>query len=67
MDPVVSRAIAGYAQVASPTASRSGMEPQAQQGQDFASFFREYPSQKNPCDINTKENFDFACHPYFAR
>jgi flagellar hook-basal body complex protein FliE len=45
MDPVVSRAIAGYAQVASPTAGRSGTEPQAQQGQDFASFFRSLAQQ----------------------
>ena len=32
MDPVVSRAIAGYAQVAAPATGRSGLAPEAQQG-----------------------------------
>ena len=45
MDPIASRAIAGYAQVAAPTAGRSGAAPEAQQGQDFASFFRSLAQQ----------------------
>ena len=45
MDPVVSRAIAGYAQVAAPATGRSGLVPEAQQGEDFASFFRSLAQQ----------------------
>jgi flagellar hook-basal body complex protein FliE len=45
MDPVVSRAIAGYAQVAAPATGRSGLAPDAQQGEDFASFFRSLAQQ----------------------
>jgi flagellar hook-basal body complex protein FliE len=45
MDPVASRAIAGYAQVAAPASARSGMAPEAQQGDDFASFFRSLAQQ----------------------
>jgi flagellar hook-basal body complex protein FliE len=44
MDPVASRAIAGYAQVAAPAAGRSGASD-AQPAQDFASFFRSLAQQ----------------------
>jgi flagellar hook-basal body complex protein FliE len=44
MDPVASRAIAGYAQVAAPAAGRASA-PEAQQGKDFASFFRSLAQQ----------------------
>jgi flagellar hook-basal body complex protein FliE len=40
MDPVASRAIAGYAQAAASAPGRSGTGTQAPQAQDFASFFR---------------------------
>ena len=40
MDPVASRAIAGYAQAAAPATGRSELAPEAQQGEDFASFFQ---------------------------
>jgi flagellar hook-basal body complex protein FliE len=45
MDPVVSRAIAGYAQMATPAPGRPGTAPEAQQAQDFASFFRSLAQQ----------------------
>jgi flagellar hook-basal body complex protein FliE len=45
MDPVASRAIAGYAQVAAPVPSRSGAASDAQPAQDFASFFRSLAQQ----------------------
>lgn len=45
MDPVASRAIAGYAQMATPAAGRSGAAQEAQQGEDFASFFRSLAQQ----------------------
>jgi flagellar hook-basal body complex protein FliE len=45
MDPVASRAIAGYAQVSAPTPGRQGVAPEAQQSQDFASFFRSLAQQ----------------------
>lgn len=45
MDPVASRAIAGYAQVAAPAAGRSGAAPDGQQAQDFASFFQSLAQQ----------------------
>ena len=40
MDPVASRAIAGYAQAAASAPGRPGTGTQAPQAQDFASFFR---------------------------
>jgi flagellar hook-basal body complex protein FliE len=40
MDPVVGRAIAGYAQATAPAARPSSAKPEGQGGQDFASFFR---------------------------
>jgi flagellar hook-basal body complex protein FliE len=40
MDPVASRAIAGYAQAAESAPGRPGTGTQAPQAQDFASFFR---------------------------
>jgi flagellar hook-basal body complex protein FliE len=45
MDPVVSRAIAGYAQAAAPVARRPAGTPEAQPGHDFASFFRSLAQQ----------------------
>lgn len=45
MDPVVSRAIAGYAQATAPAPGRSKPAPEAQQSQDFASFFRSLAEQ----------------------
>lgn len=43
MDPVVSRAIAGYTQTAK--AAAGGPAPEAQSGDDFASFFRSLADQ----------------------
>jgi flagellar hook-basal body complex protein FliE len=40
MDPVASRAIAGYAQAAASAPGRPGTGTQAPQAEDFASFFR---------------------------
>jgi flagellar hook-basal body complex protein FliE len=40
MDPVVSRALAGYAQAAAPAGRPSSAAPEGQSSQDFASFFR---------------------------
>jgi flagellar hook-basal body complex protein FliE len=45
MDPVVSRAIAGYAQTAAPVARRPTAMPEAQSSDDFASFFRSLAGQ----------------------
>jgi flagellar hook-basal body complex protein FliE len=45
MDPVASRAIAGYAQAAASAPGRKGAEPEPQHGQDFASFFRSLAQQ----------------------
>ena len=45
MDPVASRAIAGYAQAAAPAAGRSERAREAPQAQDFASFFRSLAQQ----------------------
>jgi flagellar hook-basal body complex protein FliE len=45
MDPVASRAIAGYAQGAAAAPARSRTAPEGQQGQDFASFFRSLAEQ----------------------
>jgi len=44
MDPVVSRAIAGYAQASGPGA-RPPATPEGQGSQDFASFFRSIAQQ----------------------
>src|ERR687891_205591 len=40
MDPIASRAIAGYAQAAATAPGRSAAGTEATQAQDFASFFR---------------------------
>jgi flagellar hook-basal body complex protein FliE len=45
MDPVASRAIAGYAQVAAPAARRLEGAREEQQSQDFASFFKSLAQQ----------------------
>jgi flagellar hook-basal body complex protein FliE len=45
MDPVVSRAIAGYAQTAAPAPRRPAAMPEAQGSHDFASFFRSLAQQ----------------------
>ncbi len=45
MDPVASRAIAGYAQAAATAPRRSGAAPEGQQAQDCASFFRSLAQQ----------------------
>jgi flagellar hook-basal body complex protein FliE len=45
MDPVASRAIAGYAQAAAPVARRPVATPEAQGSHDFASFFRSLARQ----------------------
>jgi flagellar hook-basal body complex protein FliE len=45
MDPVVSRALAGYAQTAAPASRRLAAAPEAQGSQDFASFFRSLAQQ----------------------
>jgi flagellar hook-basal body complex protein FliE len=45
MDPVASRAIAGYAQGAAAAPARSQAAPEGQQSQDFASFFRSLAEQ----------------------
>lgn len=44
MDPVASRAIAGYTQTAK-TIARGSAAPEAQSGEDFASFFRSLAHQ----------------------
>jgi flagellar hook-basal body complex protein FliE len=45
MDPVVSRAIAGYAQTAAPGLRRPAAAPEVHKGEDFASFFRSLAEQ----------------------
>ena len=45
MDPVVSRAIAGYAQAAAPGARPPAAMPEGPGSQDFASFFRSIAQQ----------------------
>jgi flagellar hook-basal body complex protein FliE len=45
MDPVVSRAIAGYAQAAAPVARRPAAAPEPLGSGDFASFFRSLAKQ----------------------
>ena len=45
MDPLVSRAIAGYAQAAAPVGRQPAGAPEAQPSQDFASFFRSLAQQ----------------------
>ena len=45
MDPLVSRAIAGYAQASAPAQGRKGPAPETSQAQDFASFFRSLAEQ----------------------
>ena len=45
MDPVASRAVAGYAQAAASAPARAGTASEARQAQDFASFFRSLAEQ----------------------
>ncbi|MGH6942979.1 MAG: flagellar hook-basal body complex protein FliE [Geminicoccaceae bacterium] len=45
MDPIVSRALAGYAQTPTPLSRRPTAGAEPQQDQDFASFFRQIAKQ----------------------
>ncbi|HEX5077955.1 MAG TPA: flagellar hook-basal body complex protein FliE [Geminicoccaceae bacterium] len=45
MDPLVSRAIAGYAQASAPAPGRKAPTTETPQAQDFASFFRSLAEQ----------------------